>query len=131
MSESPPGIPKFQLAQIKSLTTDFVGKSVLELINDVDAHVALAAAAKADHPMVNVELATLIGERIKSALGYWSELNETQQFWMLGAVAYFAACDDEEDDFRSPIGFEDDAEIFNACVRFADHEELVINKEDF
>ena len=128
---SPHGIPKFQLTKIESLAQSLVGKSIAELTSDIDKHVSLATAAKAEYQMLNLSLATLIGERLKSALGYWDTFNESQQFWILGAIAYFVDSDDEEDDFRSPIGFEDDAEVFNACIRFAGHDDLVIDKEDF
>ena len=131
MPETPVGIPKFQLTKIESLAQGLVGKSIPELTSEIENHVVLATAAKDEFQMLNLGLATLIGERLKSAIGYWDSLNESQKFWMLGAIAYFVDSDDEEDDFRSPIGFEDDAEVFNACIRFADHDELVINKEDF
>ena len=128
---TPLGIPKFQLNEIRSLAENYVDKTTEELIKDIEGHVDLAAAAKKEKDIVNLKLATLIGERLKSAIGHWGELTEEQTYWMCGAIGYFAASDDEEDDFRSPIGFEDDAEIFNACVRFAGHEELVITKEEF
>ena len=128
---SPHGIPKFQLTKIESLAQSLVGKSIVELTSEIDNHVTLATAAKAEFQMLNLSLANLIGEHLKSALVYWDTLNESQQLWMLGAIGYFVDREDEEDDFRSPIGFEDDAEVFNACIRFAGHDELVINKEDF
>ena len=128
---SPHGIPQFQLKEIRKLADQYVSKSIGELIADIDGHVTSAAAAKLEYPMVNVPLATLIGERLKAALAQWDSLNDPQQFWLLGAIGYFVASDDEEDDFRSPIGFEDDAEVFNACIRFADHEQLVVTKEEF
>ena len=128
---SPHGIPKFQLTSIESLAQSLVGKSVPELTSEIDSHITLATAAKADFQMLNLSLANLIGDRLKLALGHWGNFNESQQFWMLGAIAYFVHSDDEEDDLRSPIGFEDDVEVFNACIRFAGHGDLVINKEDF
>lgn len=131
MSETPTGIPKFLLKKIEELAQGYVGKSVSELISEIDNHVALATAAKAEFQMLNLKLATLIGDRLKSAVGHWDSFDEPQQLWMLGAIGYFVDSDDEEDDFRSPIGFEDDAEVFNACVRFTGREELVIDKEDF
>lgn len=128
---TPLGIPKFQLDEIRLLADQYVAKSSAELIEDIDGHVALAATVKKERDVVNLKLATLIGDRLKSAITFWDELTDDHKYWMCGAIGYFAASDDEEDDFRSPIGFEDDAEIFNACVRFAGHKELVITKEEF
>lgn len=131
MSKYPAQIPKFQRDQIESLVQNYLDKSTADLISDVNNHVSLALDAQTDHPMVNVGLATLIGERIVALIGHWENLTEPQRFWVRGAVGYFAASDDEEDDFRSPIGFEDDAEIFNQCALFSGHEELVIAKEEY
>ena len=69
MSETPPGIPNFQLKAIKILAQSYIDKSISDLEADVDNHVTLAAAAKAEHPMLNLKLATLIGERLKVFVG--------------------------------------------------------------
>jgi hypothetical protein len=44
---------------------------------------------------------------------------------------YFASCDDDEPDLSSPIGFEDDTEILNACLRFASLDDLCLKVEDY
>jgi hypothetical protein len=51
--------------------------------------------------------------------------------WLAGAILYFYGCDEDEADFTSPIGFEDDTEILNACLKLAGLEELRLNPEDF
>jgi hypothetical protein len=44
---------------------------------------------------------------------------------------YYANADDAEADLTSPIGFEDDVEVLNACLRFARLDELCLNPEDY
>ena len=39
--------------------------------------------------------------------------------------------EDDESDHLSPIGFEDDAEVLNACLRFANLPELCLKTEDY
>ena len=54
-----------------------------------------------------------------------------QQYWLRGAVGYFVSSNDEEPDFDSPIGIEDDVEILNACLQFAELDSLCLRVEDF
>lgn len=51
--------------------------------------------------------------------------------WLAGAILYFAQSNDGEPDLTSPIGFEDDTEVLNACLRFAHLEALCLNPEDY
>lgn len=46
-------------------------------------------------------------------------------------MRYFATRNDNEPDFQSPLGFEDDAEILNACLKFIDRDDLCLNVEDY
>jgi hypothetical protein len=45
-------------------------------------------------------------------------------------ILYFSSANKEEDDHKSPIGFDDDAEVINACLRVAGRNDLCINPED-
>lgn len=38
---------------------------------------------------------------------------------------------DDEPDFTSPIGFEDDTEVLNACLRLAQLGALCLHPEDY
>ena len=42
-------------------------------------------------------------------------MSANERSWLGGAVLYFTTSHDVEPDFISPIGFEDDAEVVNAC----------------
>ena len=58
------------------------------------------------------------------------QLADASQFWLRAAIYYFAH-DDDEPDFSSPIGFEDDAEVLNACLRLAGRDDLCLKPEDY
>jgi uncharacterized membrane protein YkvA (DUF1232 family) len=53
------------------------------------------------------------------------------QPWLAGAVHYFTSGSDCEPDFTSPIGFEDDVEVLNACLRLAGLSHLSLKPEEY
>ncbi len=61
----------------------------------------------------------------------WETLAPNMRRWFAGAILHFASSDDDEPDFTSPIGFEDDAEVLNAFLRFAGYDDLCVNPEDY
>ena len=81
--------------------------------------------------LVNLRLAEALGSACESALNGWADLPVDAQSWLIGAMRYFAQSADAEPDFASAIGFEDDAEILNACLCFAGLKELCVTPEDF
>ena len=56
----------------------------------------------------------------RAAGAHWDRLPQHARPWLKGAMAYFAAADDDVPDFGSPIGFEDDCEVLNACLGWPD-----------
>ncbi len=81
--------------------------------------------------MINLRLATAIVEVIERVVGDWNSLPADARSWLAGAMHYFCKCNDDEPDFSSPIGFEDDTEVLNACLRFAKLNDLCLNVEDY
>jgi uncharacterized membrane protein YkvA (DUF1232 family) len=81
--------------------------------------------------IINLHLATAIVEVIERVVGDWDSLPANARSWMAGAMHYFSKSNDDEPDFSSPIGFEDDAEVLNACLRFAKLDDLCLNVEDY
>ncbi|MDQ2709009.1 MAG: hypothetical protein M3Z25_15850 [Actinomycetota bacterium] len=55
--------------------------------------------------------------RLRDALRAWSSFDAEQRRTLSEAVAYLVRTDDQEDDLRSPIGLEDDAEVIDAALR--------------
>jgi uncharacterized membrane protein YkvA (DUF1232 family) len=97
----------------------------------VQAHLQHARFAAQTNPMVNTALAEAIAATFTNLLSRWPTLTDLATPWLKGAMLYFVETDDDDPDFDSPIGFEDDVEVLNACLRMAGLEELCLSPEDF
>ena len=102
-----------------------------ELLVEAKTHLETARNAHASKRMINLRLATAIVETIGRLIDQWDSVPALSRSWLIGAICYFSRSDDDEPDFSSPIGFEDDVEVLNACLRFARLSDLCINVEDF
>lgn len=131
MPDPPSGLTRSQVNELRSIAEQLADKTIEELLADANAHVDLAAELSQANSFINKKLATCVGTKIETVASQWSELPDDARFWLVGAIGYFIASDDEEGDFSSPIGFEDDVEILNACLRFANLNQLTINVEEF
>lgn len=80
-------------------------------------HLAQVRAAAEDNEFVDLELAEQLHSRLRAALGSWSTYDDEQRAALIGAVDYLVQTDDEENDLRSPIGFDDDAEVVMAALK--------------
>jgi hypothetical protein len=93
-----------------------IGKSAEGLLSAIAAHLAQAHAELAHNEFLDIEsaaeaarLATIIVESIEA-------LSEPAREVGLLAIAYFVSTDDAEDDFSSPVGFDDDLQVLrSAC----------------
>jgi hypothetical protein len=95
-------------------------------------HLNAAADAHQGNAFVNLRLATALFDTIERVTKIWETLAPPVRLWFAGAIMHFAASDDDEPDFTSPIGFEDDAEVLNACLRFAGYDDLCcVNPEAY
>lgn len=127
----PTGLTRFQFARLTELTEQASEKSITQLQADICQHLDQAAAAHASNRIVNLRLATAISETMNRLIQRWDELPANARNWLAGAFLYFAKCNDDEPDFSSPIGFEDDAEVLNACLRYAKLNEMCLRVEDY
>lgn len=127
----PSGLTRSQFDQLSELVERSADQSPESLQTDVSRHLAATEAAFAKNRLVNVRLATAIVGRIETTIADWESLPTHARPWLKGAFAYFISDDDEEPDFESAIGFEDDAEILNACLKFAGREDLCLKVEDY
>jgi len=101
------------------------------LLGRVDQHVNDTRDAASRNSMVNVALAVVIADVLHGLVDDWDHVPSHARPWLRGMMCYFYEHGDEEPDFTSPIGFEDDVEVLNACLRLANREELCINPEDY
>ena len=127
----PTGLTHQQYQQLAVYTQQAAHLAVPALRQAVAYHLAAVATVHARNPLVNLRLATAIGEVMAQVLCGWEALAPAVRTWLAGAMLYFAQSDDDEPDFTSPIGFEDDVEVLNACLRLAQLEALCLHPEDY
>jgi uncharacterized membrane protein YkvA (DUF1232 family) len=128
---SPTGLSRQQHQQLDVYVQQAAHLTVVELRQAVAQHLEATAAVHAQNPMVNLRLATAIRDVIEQVLSAWDDLPPAARAWLAGAILYFAKNNDDEPDFTSPIGFEDDAEVLNACLRLAKLGALCLHPEDY
>lgn len=82
------------------------------------------ASRNRDH--VDSSLADSIALRLDKALAGYDAMNPTQQAVLHAAIEYFVLEHDGEADLDSTTGFEDDAAVANACLRWLGLDDLRI-----
>ena len=80
------------------------------------AHLEHVRAAARDNEFVDAAEAIRLHTLLAEALESWEHLDADQREVLADAIDYLVRTDDEEDDLRSPIGFEDDAEVVEAAL---------------
>jgi len=120
-----------QLDDLNSCIHEARDLALEDLLQRAQGHLTEARAAAERDPLINVALAKAIVGVLEDVTGHWEELPVQSRSWLRGAMGYFTSGADEESDFGSPIGFEDDAEILNACLRHAERDDLCLNPEDY
>jgi uncharacterized membrane protein YkvA (DUF1232 family) len=95
----------------------------------VEEHVRETAKAAAKNEFVDTTLAYTIAQRLRIVLEDWPSLTQDERAAVHAAIAYFALSEDAEDDLESVLGFEDDAQVVNACLRLLDRSHLEIPTE--
>jgi uncharacterized membrane protein YkvA (DUF1232 family) len=127
----PSGLTRSQFDRLFAWTNNTSGKTLTEIVKEVNVHLEEIRVAYAQNHMINLRLATAICETIAKAAARWEVIPENNRSWLLGAFIYFVTRDDEEPNFGSPIGFEDDTEVLNACLRFAQMDDLCVDVEEY
>ena len=102
-----------------------------DLIFKADEYLKLVHNVYLKNGFINYPLAEAIHGTIHILHKEWDTIPAHARSWCRGMINYFVMSDDEEDDLNSPIGFDDDAEIMNACLNFAGRHDLCINPEDY
>lgn len=92
-----------------------------EEVERYHAHVVADAG-----PMTDVQSADALRAATLSLLEQTSAAPEHRRRLAQVAARYFVLENDGEDDLRSPYGFDDDVEVFNAVVHALGHPELEI-----
>ncbi|PYP82899.1 MAG: hypothetical protein DMF61_24865 [Blastocatellia bacterium AA13] len=127
----PSGLSRSQFARLEEYMRAADSLALDELLNLTEGHLERASRIYQANRLNNVRLAAAIRDSIIAAASEWENLSMVARHWLAAAILYFAQADDQEPDFSSPIGFEDDAEVLNSCLRFAQLDELCLNPEDY
>lgn len=127
----PEGLSRTEFETLSRCVHEVVGAALGDLVKEAEAHVQKARLAAEENCMVNVALAQGLYSVICQLAEDWKTIPSHAEPWCKGMIRYFTTRNDDEDDFTSPIGFDDDAEVFNACLILAGREDLCINPEDF
>lgn len=134
-SFSPIGLSGSQLATLQQQADELAEVSSSRVAVDVCEHLERVRAAAAESGLVHVRLAESLGAAILKVLtlldedtaGRWLPCSN----WLKAAAMYFARTCDSDHDLQSPTGFDDDAEIWNACVTMAGLDAYVVDPEEF
>lgn len=127
----PMGLTRSQFDRLSAYVERASSTPLSDLRAGVEQHLEQTKLAHERSRLVNLRLATAISVAIGQTCDRWEDLSTNARDWLAGAFLYFAKCNDDEPDFDSPIGFEDDTEVLNACLRFAKLDDLCLNVEDF
>ena len=125
------GIPQETVTVFQQCVEDAEGVDPAHLLANARTHMETIRSACGDNALLCVDLAEAIHERIEAVLNQWEALPGSARRFCAGMILYFTTDLDDEPDLSSPIGFEDDAELLNACLRMAEMDDLLIDLEGF
>jgi uncharacterized membrane protein YkvA (DUF1232 family) len=127
----PSGLPRSQFSRLNEYVNRASTFTPVQLLEEANIHFQETYAAYQKNRMINLRLAKAIRDTIEKVVSDWNSLPAPSQSWLAGAILYFAKSNDDVPDFTSPLGFEDDVEILNACLKFAQLDKLCLNPEDY
>ena len=128
---TPSGLTRSQFDRLSEFAHRAAESTPNQLLDDAQQHLEQPRIAHAKNRMINARLATAIVEVIKRVVRDWDSLPPNARTWLAGAMHYFSKSNDDEPDLSSPIGFEDDTEVLNACLRLARLDGLCLRPEDY
>ena len=79
-----------------------------------------------ENPLIDFDTAEKIAVTFKELETKWPAIDHKAQEYFKAAMYYFAISEDDEHDFASFTGFDDDVEILNACLKFAELDDMII-----
>ena len=127
----PEGLTQKEFAALSKCAKDVACDPLTNLVRQSKDHLEKALIARKKNVFVNYRLAEAIYNNFCTIIKEWDSIPNHARPWCRGMMKYFTLSSDLESDFTSPIGFDDDVEIMNACLRLAGREDLCLNPEDF
>jgi hypothetical protein len=127
----PKGLMNSEFEILMKCCKEAASLPVLELKNRADSYLDRIKEAHMKNSIVNMKLAGAIVSSIHTVCEDWETIPDAAKSWCKGMIQYFARIDDDENDLASPIGFDDDADVLNACVKFAGRPDLCVDPEEY
>lgn len=127
----PQGLTGKQNEVLSRLSSGVSSSEPAKYLALAEAHLDLARSKLRENPEINLRLCEAIVSTFRSVITRWAQIPEHARQWLCGAMCYFASFEDEVPDFTSYVGFEDDVEVLNSCLRLAEFDSMAINPEDF
>ncbi len=100
-----------------------------DLTRRVLTHLDAAESHAANSALVDAPLARRVATGLLTLLDHWTELPEPHQRLLQAACEYFVETTDDDHDFHSVIGFEDDAELLNHVASALGRDDLRVELE--
>ena len=94
---------------------------VNHLTKIVDEYFAFAKKSLNDNEFIDIDSAALLIEVSHYLISQFDNLSEDDKRYVVAAIYYFVESDDEEHDFNSMFGFEDDIEVMNYVLEKIGH----------
>jgi len=127
----PEGLSQKEFSLLSQCADSSADLSCAELLLSAAAHLEKIRQAHAENAFVNLKLAEAVCLVFNTIIQAWDDLPPHSHRWLKGMMDYFSLSSDLESDLSSPIGFDDDVAIMNACLKLAGREDLCLNPEDF
>ena len=127
----PDSLSESQLDRLSQCAGEAEAIPVADLLLAARVHLERTHIAHSANRLINVRLAAAIVGVLEELAGCCNSLKVNEIWWVKGAMHYFAVSNDDEPDFQSPLGFEDDGEILNACLKYIGRNDLCLNAEDY
>ena len=99
---------------------------VKHLFDACSQHADHALEKFKENPIIDFETAETLANKFKEIEVVWPKLTEKAQSYFKAAMYYFAISEDDEHDFSSFTGFDDDVAILNACLKYAEMDDSLI-----
>lgn len=110
-------VPYSSRASLRRIAAGVVERDPVKLLSAVERHVAEGEAQRVRNEFVDVITCRRLATLAKRLVATIPTLSDEGRAGVLIAIHYFALSDDGEDDFASPVGFDDDAVVLETLVR--------------
>ncbi|MES5265446.1 hypothetical protein [Priestia megaterium] len=110
---------------LKEYRSLYISPNILK--QQVNRYLERIEAEISHNEFINLPLAKRIVEVSLDLLNVYDQHSKEEQEFIHSAIHYFLNANDDEEDLYSPLGFDDDAEIINECLRLLNKENLTID----